>query len=386
MLLTPQTIVYPAHDSAGIEVSESRNYVVPGLPVTPLHRPTAFLLQPVHPYVIPSRIQNAWDAKKPILTIYFGFNRWKLTGKDKAELFALPIGDYLVKGYASPPGSKWYNQKLALKRAESAAKFLRWFDSKAKAIGVGVPFGATCPAGVLPQNCLPKTREDKIVVYRLSSPLEPGHKSSAHWRISPAPEPQFSSEVSHNVVTHAVTHAVSSPVSHTMTHAVSRHVPSAGVSETKPAQPIKRKSVSIKKKETVSVKGDAMPTDSVKPLALAPVVTSIPMTAVHQTTGHHNTGKPDSNLLTGLSKDTAVWSSVTLKRGTLEDVGKQLEVSTGYTVTVKGPSMAARDMGLPWGKAVPSAVALHKLEKQPFLHVQVNAAEKTITITENLSE
>lgn len=172
MLWTPQSIVIPAHYDTGVAVSRSLNYEVPGIPVTPLPKPT---MEPMPMHRVNARtmqlempvVANAPTESHP-LTIHFGFNRWKLNGNDKAKLFALPISSYEVTGYASPPGSKAYNLKLSRERAKSAARFLKQLGSKVSYKGVGAPPGMKCSPYVLPQNCRPELREDKVVITRIS--------------------------------------------------------------------------------------------------------------------------------------------------------------------------------------------------------------------------
>ncbi len=170
MLLTPQIIETPAHCDAGIHISASTDYVVPGLPVTRLPKPRAVPLHRVNArtFALEAPRNPRLPTPKHPLVLHYGFNRWKLSGSDMAKLYALPIGDYRVTGYASPPGTAAYNQNLSTHRAKAAAGFLRMLGSHAAYSGKGVPAGAQCAPSVLPQNCRPGLRESKVVVTRLS--------------------------------------------------------------------------------------------------------------------------------------------------------------------------------------------------------------------------
>ncbi|WP_414039350.1 OmpA family protein [Acidithiobacillus sp. M4-SHS-6] len=169
MLFTPQTMEIPAHMLTGVAVAASRDYEIPGLPVTrlpkgklvsiPMHRVNARTMRVTLP---------AMRVSKPVASIHFGFNRWKLTDRDKIKLFDLPIAHYRVTGYASPPGSRSYNLKLSEKRAKVAADFLKSWGSRVQYRGAGVPAHVHCPVGVSPQHCLPDLREDKVVITRIS--------------------------------------------------------------------------------------------------------------------------------------------------------------------------------------------------------------------------
>lgn len=72
--------------------------------------------------------------KKPVLslpvfkftnktTIYFDFDSYKLKETEKQKLKGLK-GEFILKGYASPEGSREYNLQLSKKRIEAVKKIL----------------------------------------------------------------------------------------------------------------------------------------------------------------------------------------------------------------------------------------------------------------------
>jgi len=176
MLYTPESITVPAHQEAGITVAAARNYVIPGLPVTPLPHPRFIPLRRVNSQTLATQLVDTASPLKPgalgtperPMILQFGFNRWKLSGDDMAKLYSLPIASYSVSGYASPVGSKKYNLLLSEKRAKVAAKFLEMLGSKATYKGYGVPPGATCPKMVSPADCDPGLRKAVVVITRVN--------------------------------------------------------------------------------------------------------------------------------------------------------------------------------------------------------------------------
>lgn len=322
MLWTPQSIVIPAHYDTGVAVSRSLNYEVPGIPVTPLPKPT---MEPMPMHRVNARtmqlempvVANAPTESHP-LTIHFGFNRWKLNGNDKAKLFALPISSYEVTGYASPPGSKAYNLKLSRERAKSAARFLKQLGSKVSYKGVGAPPGMKCSPYVLPQNCRPELREDKVVITRISPRSLMIHVDTVE--VKPHTQKLDIKKLENSA------HTLSSPLPH-------------------PLNPL--------------------PTERI----------GVPVIQAHT-----------NSFYSMISKDKALWKKVLLYPGDLKEVARQLQKVSGYTVQATGPTIALHDMGMPWLKTVPVANVLHKLHKQAFIRVQVDSAQKFITLSVDLNK
>lgn len=326
MLWTPQSIVIPAHYEAGVSVSRAINYEVPGIPVTPLPKPT---IEPMPMHRLNARTMqlempiaaNAPTDSHP-LTIHFGFNRWKLNGEDKAKLFALPISSYEVTGYASPPGSRAYNLKLSRERAKSAAQFLKDLGSKVKYKGVGAPVGVKCSPYILPQNCRPELREDKVVITRIS------------------------------------------PRSIMLNLTTVRAEPKNSTNKAETAKwskkPLKAVPNTVEKRR-------------INLLSMERIET--PVIHAHE-----------ESFYTTISRDRALWRKVILHSGDLRDVSRQLQKVTGYTVKLNGPTISLHDMGMPWTKTVPVAIVLHKLNEQPFILLQVEPEHKLIRLSVDLSK
>lgn len=82
---------------------------------------------------------------------------------------------------------------------------------------------------------------------------------------------------------------------------------------------------------------------------------------------------------------TALKRKVTLQRGDLQSVMRQIAAITGYQVRVHPSApMGVIGDGLPWGKPVAVAVILHKLGKQSYLDVEVLPQARHINVTVNL--
>ena len=76
---------------------------------------------------------------------------------------------------------------------------------------------------------------------------------------------------------------------------------------------------------------------------------------------------------------------LTLQRGDLQSVLRQVAAITGYQVSIHPPApMGVIGDGLPWGKPVAAAVILHKLGKQSYLDVQVLTQARHIIVTVKL--
>ncbi len=81
----------------------------------------------------------------------------------------------------------------------------------------------------------------------------------------------------------------------------------------------------------------------------------------------------------------ALKQKLTLQRGDLQSVLRQVAEITGYQVSVHPSTpMGVIGDGLPWGKPVAVAVILHKLGKQPYLDVQVLTQARHIIVTVKL--
>ena len=82
---------------------------------------------------------------------------------------------------------------------------------------------------------------------------------------------------------------------------------------------------------------------------------------------------------------TALKRKLTLQRGDLQSVLRQVAAITGYRVSIHPSApMGVIGDGLPWGKPVAAAVILHKLGKQSYLDVQVLPQARHINVTMNL--
>ncbi len=81
----------------------------------------------------------------------------------------------------------------------------------------------------------------------------------------------------------------------------------------------------------------------------------------------------------------ALKRKVTLQRGDLQSVLRQIAAITGYQVRLHPSApMGVIGDGLPWGKPVAAAVILHKIGKQSYLDVQVLPQARRINVTVNL--
>lgn len=81
----------------------------------------------------------------------------------------------------------------------------------------------------------------------------------------------------------------------------------------------------------------------------------------------------------------ALMRNLTLQRGNLQSVLRQVTAITGYQVSVHPSApMGVIGDGLPWGKPVAVAVILHKLGKQSYLDVQVLTQARHVIVTVKL--
>lgn len=81
----------------------------------------------------------------------------------------------------------------------------------------------------------------------------------------------------------------------------------------------------------------------------------------------------------------ALMRNLTLQRGNLQSVLRQVAAITGYQVSVHPSApMGVIGDGLPWGKPVAVAVILHKLGKQSYLDVQVLTQARHVIVTVKL--
>ena len=95
------------------------------------------------------------------------------------------------------------------------------------------------------------------------------------------------------------------------------------------------------------------------------------------------TGSPASMAKGGLP--AALKRKLTLQRGDLQSVLRQVAAITGYQVSIHPSApMGVIGDGLPWGKPVAVAVILHKLGKQSYLDVQVLTQARHIIVTVKL--
>ncbi|MHB1479812.1 MAG: hypothetical protein ACYCVT_09445 [Acidithiobacillus ferrooxidans] len=95
------------------------------------------------------------------------------------------------------------------------------------------------------------------------------------------------------------------------------------------------------------------------------------------------TGSPASMAKGGLP--TTLKQKLTLQRGDLQSVLRQVAAITGYQVSIHPSApMGVIGDGLPWGTPVAVAVILHKLGKQSYLDVQVLTQARHIIVTVKL--
>ncbi len=88
---------------------------------------TLTLIEEENPSVAVALVEKEKEEKKkePVLTVYFGFDKYKLTPQEKEKLKSLEKKEYLLVGHADWIGSEEYNYKLSERRAKEVEKELR---------------------------------------------------------------------------------------------------------------------------------------------------------------------------------------------------------------------------------------------------------------------